>query len=286
MVPGTVGPVKFYFFLNLSSLVFKELKRMYRIAINETKYGPMMYLHNDIAFIDELKEGRIYDQGLIESIKEYFIDADIILDIGAHCGSHSIIYSKLAPNAQIYAFEPQKKLFSILNLNIKNLSIKNVLAINCALGNKLCDSSMAAFCIDGPNQFQILNDDLNFNFGGLQVGVGGEPIKILTLDILFKESTLFQNSNSEFLSKKIFIKIDAEGFEPYILDGGLEFITKFRPKIFFEHNNKVANATMIDSFLEVNYNIFDKLKELNYNIIPIVINQVLSGNYLAIPLNL
>ena len=34
MVPGTVGPVKFYFFLNLSSLVFKELKRMYRIAIN------------------------------------------------------------------------------------------------------------------------------------------------------------------------------------------------------------------------------------------------------------
>ena len=88
-------------------------------TIHETKYGPMAYLQNDYAFVQALNEGRIYEQELVEDVLAPFIrQSHIILDVGAHAGSHSLIYSALNPDAQIYAYEPQRALHDLLKFNI------------------------------------------------------------------------------------------------------------------------------------------------------------------------
>jgi FkbM family methyltransferase len=243
---------------------------MYKVAVNETKYGTMMYRHNDIAFVTELARGKIYEEGIIENLLGPFIKkANIIADVGAHCGSHSVIYSRLNPNCKIFSFEPQKKLFQILNMNIKNNDIKNVQCFNLALGNKTCESSMNAKCVDGPNTNCALNDEQVFNFGGLQIGIGGEPISIIKMD------------DFDFGGTVDFIKIDVEGFESFVVNGGERTITRDHPTIFFEHNEKIVTKEMDGSYENVQKNIVDFLLAQGYAVNAVLLNGANTGNYLA-----
>jgi FkbM family methyltransferase len=238
---------------------------MYSASINKTKYGRMMYLHNDWVFVDRLSHGKIYEEDLIETLLAPIVKSSkIILDIGAHCGSHSIIYSRINPLAKIYCFEPQKNLFEILNINIKINDIENIQVFNFALGNKKCRAYMSDYCLDGPNTDKKINDKDIFNFGGLQIGLGGEPINIEVLDTMP-------------LGKIDYIKIDVEGFENFVIDGGMKTIIRDRPVIFFEHNFKVVTQDMNEFYNPISWNIIDKLDEIGYNV-----KKVDDFNWLAI----
>jgi FkbM family methyltransferase len=238
-----------------------------KIVSNETKYGKMIYLKTDKAFVDYLIDGKIFEQDIIENhLMNIIRRSKVILDIGAHCGSHSIIYSKINPDCKIYSFEPQKIMFDILCMNINNNNIKNIKPYNYALGNKNCMATMSDSCIDGHTIGKIdLSSNNFYNLGGLQIGKGGENIEIKTLDDI------------NFNEKIDFIKIDVEGFENFVIDGGMNTIIRYKPIIFFEHNFKVVTNEMYDYYNPVNFTITEKLQELGYKII--LLN---TDNYLAI----
>jgi FkbM family methyltransferase len=238
-----------------------------KIISNETKYGKMIYLKSDKVFVDCLIDGKIFEQDIIENhLMNIIRRSNVILDIGAHCGSHSIIYSKINPNCKIYSFEPQKTMFDILCMNINNNNIKNIKAYNYALGNKNCIATMNDSCIDGHTIGKIdLSSGHYYNLGGLQIGKGGENIEIKTLDDL------------NFKQKIDFIKIDVEGFESFVIDGGINTITRYKPIIFFEHNFKSVTKEMDGFYNPVNFTITEKLQELGYRIFPLI-----TDNYLAI----
>jgi FkbM family methyltransferase len=237
-----------------------------KILSNETKYGKMIYLKSDKVFVDCLIDGKIFEQDIVENhLMNIIRRSKVILDIGAHCGSHSIIYSKINPDCKIYSFEPQKIMFDILCMNINNNNIKNIKAYNYALGNKNCIATMSDSCIDGHTIGKIDLSSSNFyNLGGLQIGRGGENIEIKTLD------------DMNFNEKIDFIKIDVEGFENFVIDGGINTIMKYKPIIFFEHNFKVVTNEMDGYYNPVNFTIIEKLQELGYNIILLT-----KDNYLA-----
>lgn len=60
----------------------------------------------------------------------------IILDIGAHLGTFTVLAAKMCPNGKIYAFEPNPENFTILTKNIKLNNLKNVEPIKKAVGDK------------------------------------------------------------------------------------------------------------------------------------------------------
>ena len=106
---------------------------MLKLAFNHTKYGKMIYLFNDIYFTQALNSCKIFDQDIIENhLIDIIKNSKNILDIGGHCGSHSIIYSKINPYSKIYTFEPQKIMFDILKMNIFNNKIQNIKPYNFA----------------------------------------------------------------------------------------------------------------------------------------------------------
>ena len=222
------------------------------IITNTTKYGQMSYLKNDIYFSDTLSRNEIHEQEIIEKyLSEIVKDSKVILDIGAHCGSHSIIYSKLNPNCKIYSFEPQKAMYELLNKNIQDNHITNIETFNVALGNKKCHFTMSSNCSHGPNMNVNINQTMQFNLGSLQIGKGGETIEINRLD------------DYDFGSVD-YIKIDTEGFEPFIIDGGMELIKKYKPFLFLELNRSPITEDMKDSYLPVNKNIIITLIDLGY----------------------
>jgi FkbM family methyltransferase len=240
-----------------------------QLLTGETKYGKMSYYNKDIFFCMSLMTGKIYEQDIVENdLAEIIKKSKRILDIGAHCGSHSIMYSKINPNAEIHSFEPQKRLYTILNKNITDNSITNIKTYNYALGNKNCDAEMANHCTDGPNAYNKLDETNQFNYGGLQIGIGGEPIKIQILDQIN-------------FDKIDYIKIDVEGFENLVVDGGYETIKKYNPIIFFEHNSMVITKDMVNYYNTPRYkNIIETLQSLDY-----VIIERERKNFLGIPKN-
>jgi FkbM family methyltransferase len=237
-------------------------------AVGQTSYGPMAYFHNDYAFVTALQEGKIYEQELVETLlAPYIKSANIILDIGAHAGSHSILYAAINPNATIYAYEPQKALRECLQFNMTAQKRYNIIPVAAALGNKRCTAHMHATIPDGPNCNQPINERDLFNFGGRQLGVGGEAVEIYRLDDLWPAGT----------GAVDFIKIDVEGFEEFVVDGGKALIERCRPTIFFEHNEKRPTADMLGYYEPVKQHIFDFLRAANYSL-----TAHEGGNYLAV----
>ena len=58
---------------------------------------------------------------------------DIVLDIGANIGTHSVILARKAKLGKVFAFEPQSVAFSILQNNILYNGLYNVIALHYAI---------------------------------------------------------------------------------------------------------------------------------------------------------
>ena len=234
----------------------------------DTKYGLICCLQNDIVFNSEMSRGKIYEEELIlKNIIPLFNASDnmVFLDIGAHIGSHSVIYSKLCPNSRILAFEPQSTIFNILNHNIQQNNIKNCSSYNNAIGHTNMDTTMSKYLYDGYNCEIEYNTNKIFNYGGIGLGKNGEYVKMITIDSLD-------------LERCDYIKIDVEGAEILVLTGALNTINKYHPIIFFEKTDKTLSTEMIESMnIKTDFETpINLLVKLGYNIINIDSNNCLA----------
>lgn len=230
----------------------------------KTDYGNITCYENDIYFLEQLEKGKVFDQNMVETKLIPFLEkAETILDIGAHIGCHTLMYSKINSNANIYSFEPQSKLFSLLDHNLKFNNVRNVTILNNAVGNDIKQVHMESFITDGSNSnTDISYDGENmFNLGGLSIGSSGEEVSMITIDSLK-------------LLGCDFIKIDVEGAEKLVLLGAQNTIKKYKPVICYECNEKTIQ---------------DNIKLSSHEIIKILgnyeIKELENSNYLAIPIS-
>ncbi len=163
----------------------------------------------------------------------------IFWDIGANIGLYSIYNTLKNPNSITIAFEPSSSNLRILtrNISINNLE-NNIKVIPIPLTNK-------------ENTFQIMNES-HFVEGGALNSFGK------TFDYTGKEFTskmrynLFGTTMNYFIEKSIleipdYIKIDVDGTEHLILEGGNNFL----------RNKKVKSLS-----IEINENFEDQYKKV------------------------
>lgn len=122
-----------------------------------------------------------------------------VLDIGANVGVTALYFSRIFPNAQIYAFEPAPDNFAVLAKNVANCA--RIRAFNFALGAK--DATLELYASDNP-----------VNFGGYSLhAAGSDTSKKVSIPVRNVVSVLQENA----LEKIDVIKIDTEGAEWDIL---------------------------------------------------------------------
>ena len=69
--------------------------------------------------------------------KHLLNEGDTVLDVGAHVGIHSIMFSKLvSASGQVFAFEPTDYTYKQLNTNKLLNRAFNLTLVNCAIGEK------------------------------------------------------------------------------------------------------------------------------------------------------
>lgn len=202
-------------------------------SIADTGYGSFFIREKsfDLHIISGFYEFKV--RKLIEKLAR---ESRVIIDIGANIGKYSILASKINSDARIYAIEPERNNFDLLNKNIKLNKIKNIFPIKVALSNKKGTSKLYKS---------------KTNFGGHSLKHKRKDFEYVKTDTL---NNLFNKLNYIDL-----IKIDAEGYEFEILKGARKLLSEKKIKnIIIEINDMKNIKNLLESY---GY----KLERVQYN---------------------
>lgn len=149
------------------------------------------------------------DQPWIHELK-----IETVLDIGANVGQFALAISYLLPEAKIYSFEPLPECFEELIFKIKNNS--NIEVFNVALGD---ESGSLSFRRNAHNFSSSFLEMANLHMTAFPESAKSEmtEVNIERLDDFAK--------NLE-IKESCLVKIDVQGFEDKVLNGGMETICK------------------------------------------------------------
>ena len=180
----------------------------------------------DFSFASEalaIAESWIFEQYYLKGKCEVS-KGDYIIDGGAFKGETSFWFlSKGA--GKVYAFEPDPYNFLVLSKNIKrNKAEDKIIPVQKVFSNKIGTFSLYA---TGSGRSAALTG-------------GNETIEGITLDSFVEK---------EGLDRLDFIKLDVEGAELEVLEGAVETIKKFKPKIAVSVYHKPDDILTIPGFI-------------------------------------
>jgi FkbM family methyltransferase len=210
------------------------------MKIVPTRYGKMYILEMDSIISSALQLYGEWAQNEINLIGQLIAPGFNVLDVGAFIGTHTLAFSTfVGKEGMVYSFEPRKEIFEFLSSNIELNACKNVIAHNMALSDNNYKLTL--------NSIEIIEPD---NYGGFSLGFNSGSnhsnsyeIPVKTIDTLG-------------IKKIDFIKLDVEGMERKILDGGVMTIERDRPIIFCECNSLIGGNEDIIFCQKIGYRVF------------------------------
>jgi FkbM family methyltransferase len=198
----------------------------------------------------------------------------VIFDIGANAGNFTHIFSNLAPQGHVYAFEPGSYALSILRRVIPARCRNNVTLIEHGLSDK--------------------EETLELHLPVKKSGSLGHGIGHIGKDYNDARATVCEHiplrrlddvAHELKIDRLDFIKIDVEGWETHALRGGEKTIARFKPVIMMEMSERFlqragsSRKELIDFLQGHGYTLYNQ----RYAEITRVPEQTLKGDVLAVP---
>ncbi len=173
-----------------------------------------IYLPNaDIDYIQKKisTELQPYELEMLQDIQVNVSAGDLVLDIGANIGNHTLYLAAIA-DCKVTSFEPNASLIEALRRSVEiNQLSERVTLMPFGVGH-----------MAGQGHFSAIMEE---NLGGQSIDIGEGDIRIVALDEL------------EFPDRVKVVKIDVEGMELPVLEGAARLIGKDRPLIYVECMN-------------------------------------------------
>jgi len=202
--------------------------------------------HGDMIFnVHDQHIGRSLDlygewaESELELLGLFIKPGDVVVDVGANIGTHTVSFAQRASaTGQVYAFEPQRIVFQSLCANLALNGLYNVRAFHAALSREPGTIAVPPIAYGEPG-----------NQGGVALAASAKPaadaerVPVMTLDGLGLERCRL-------------IKIDVEGMELDVLEGGRTLIPAARPILYLENNDAVKSPALISWLLARDYHLF------------------------------
>lgn len=157
---------------------------------------------------------KFYELEMLEDIAKRSNRGEVIVDVGANIGNHSVFFGLFCSEVKVLAFEPQERVYKVLRTNIiANDLDRKVRCYQMGIGQTHGRASLGAV------------DPRNLGMTKLDLSTVGS-VSIMTLDSLV---------DSEKIEGRISImKIDVEGMELDVLKGAYKTICEHRPLMYIE----------------------------------------------------
>ena len=190
-------------------------------------------------FLNSEKENYIrfrpgqYEAEITYLSKNLIEKTDIVLDIGANVGLHTVAFAREASQGHVYAFEPTTEMTERLSANVSLNGIKNVTIVPCALG--AAEEELEMFINTsgaGLEGTSTITGTHNVDRNPLNYETRKVPVR--RLDYLVEQLGIKGRIG--------FIKIDTEGYETWVIEGGLNTIRAHRPTMIVEAHSRRLTA--------------------------------------------
>jgi FkbM family methyltransferase len=196
---------------------------------------------------------------------------EVVLDIGANVGYFTMLFSDLVgARGEVHAFEPIPATFQELSRNIARFPGYRNVRLNClALGDRNDHTEMFLPGVDSGQAALACHRDGSWKNASI-TSISVEMAKLEEYAIP--------------LPRLDFVKCDVEGAELLVLRGGKSVLSRWRPKLFLEVDNRWMNsfgwtAADLYSFLrETGYSHFYRV---DAPLFPIPVNGYAEGGILC-----
>lgn len=154
---------------------------------------------NESTVTETIQLNHVWEPISTEIVRQNLKPGDTFVDVGAHVGYYTCLAASIVGDSgKVYAIEPHPTSFGYLKQNVALNGFKNVIFYNIGLWSE--------------ESTQLFKFPEGGNIAGESRGQDGENrVSCLTLDFLF--------------NKVDFLKIDCQGSDYYILEGGRKLIT-------------------------------------------------------------
>jgi FkbM family methyltransferase len=186
------------------------------------------------------------------------------MDIGANMGEWSLHMAKMVGgNGRVFSFEPIPSMVQALEKTIAINNFSQVSIAECAISNKIGHSSFSIpFNKDNqaiPFWSQLVPEE-QFTAPKSMDNLWDKVARTKTSEV--QTTTLDRFISEKNITKLDFIKIDVEGHEKYVIEGGQKTLETLKPAMILEAASEETAAREI---------IANQLRKLNYKLVGIVI---------------
>jgi FkbM family methyltransferase len=206
----------------------------------------MVFPDNVVIARDFALQGN-YEQSIIEWVATLMDPSKVFVDIGAHVGTYSMYLAKFS--SSVVSFECCPKTFNYLcaNIALQELNYK-IMPHRTALGNEI---GTIPYYVHAPKD----------GGGNSCIPFMGRSSPIIPVPVTTLDSFQLHNIG--------LIKMDVEGFEKNVLEGGLETLKRNGyPKILFESWRESREQEGIPA-RQLRKELFDYIHSIGYRIVPV-----------------
>ena len=205
------------------------------MRVKRCRDGLMLYNSSDTYIGRSLDLYGEYSYGEADLFARLLRAGMVAIDVGANIGCYTVTMARLVgPQGAVIAFELHRIVYQNLCANIALHALANLHAINIAAGSGAGTAALPAIDYAATG-----------NFGGIALtdAADGEAVQIAALDTLPLEQCHL-------------IKIDVEGMEFDVLQGGEKTIAKHRPALYIENDRAENSPRLIAHLLAADYRLF------------------------------
>jgi FkbM family methyltransferase len=203
------------------------------VGVKRAKHGIFMFNRNDSFVGKSLDLYGEWCEAEILLLRNYIRESDVVLDIGANIGTHTVAFSAMVGSAgRVHAFEPQPSLFHFLCGNVALNCLDNVCVHRKAVGSGGGEIGLS----------KLPSPDTPFNFAAVPLSAPGDGEKVDLISV-----------DSLGLAGCRLIKIDVEGMEEEVLKGAQRTVDTFQPLLFVENNTIERASSVIESIFRLSY---------------------------------
>lgn len=214
---------------------------------------------------------RAYEPRTLRLLTHLLKESNSFYDIGANTGLFSLLAASSDNINNVYSFEPLDIAYNLFQSNISINEINKITLHKIALSN-----------FNGESIFNVNKTDSDIPLGASLRNdvIENEIAESIKVKALMLDTFINENN----IASMDLLKIDTEGTEDLVIQGGLESIDRFRPVMICEVLSHTKTEDKIHALLDakkyeyffVNDEILEKVEKLKGD--PYIVS-----NYLLIP---
>jgi FkbM family methyltransferase len=232
----------------VNKLGIKQKTKRYGYATQQFEYHGLPVYYSQWLHPKETPKKMVEKE--IDELAKYICPGDFCIDIGAHTGDSTLPIALAAgKEGCVLALEPNPYLYHVLEKNVRsNRSTTHIIPLMAAAieqeGFVTFEYSDSGFCNGGNHK------DISFWEHGHAF-----DLEVFGVNLQHELNTDFK----DLLPRLRFIKIDAEGFDLFIIRSILEVIKTYHPVIkaeVFKRTSQAYRDALYDQLSELDYSIY------------------------------